>query len=199
VNIREDKEFSQCDSFIHFRHPTFPVGQPAIVYLVPRGLDQRDFLSAVRLKPDPLHRKTKRRKESNQSFGFTRDLRLPDNLALRVTSLPSLCAQRRINTGAAPRRARRRGDRRVEDRLERSNWRSKTKRTASLRGVYRNGWKRRPFGFKRKGQRGDPDTIPSAGDQPVAGDDGADSQGQQDNDSESPQATQSAILFPFPN
>ena len=35
-------------------------------------------------KAPPLHRKTKRRKEGNQSFGFTRDLRLPDNLALRV-------------------------------------------------------------------------------------------------------------------
>jgi hypothetical protein len=41
--------------------------------------------------------------------------------------------------------------------------RSKTKRGTSFRDAARHVWKRRSFAFKRKGQRGDPDTIPSAG------------------------------------
>src|SRR6476659_6946510 len=76
------------------------------------------------------------------------------------------------------------------------NWRSKTKRTASLRGVYRNASKRRSFPFKRKGQRGD---MPSFNTQPLSGSDDAASQGRQDNDFEAPQASQSAVLFPFPD
>src|SRR5262245_19608938 len=52
-----------------------------------------------RLKSDPLHRKTKRRKESNQSFGFTRDLRLPDNLALRVHNAHAREFQCNIDSG----------------------------------------------------------------------------------------------------
>jgi hypothetical protein len=85
---------------------------------------------------------------------------------------------------------------RVEDKLERSNWRPKTKRTTSLRDAYRRLWKRRSFGFKRKGRRGD---MPSFGTQPLSGSDDAASQGRQDNDFEAPQATQSAVLFPFPD
>ncbi len=55
-----------------------------------------------RLKSDPLHLKTKRRKESNQSFGFTRDVRLPDNLALRVHDArarprKAVCANRTVS------------------------------------------------------------------------------------------------------
>jgi hypothetical protein len=88
---------------------------------------------------------------------------------------------------------------RMEDRLERSNWRSKTKRATSLRGAYHNGWRRRSFAFKRKGKLGDPDKTPSFGTQPLSGSDDAAFQGRQDNDFEAPQATQSAVLFPFPD
>jgi hypothetical protein len=88
---------------------------------------------------------------------------------------------------------------RVEDRLEKPNWRPKTKKTTSLRSAYHNGWKKRSFGFKRKGRRGDPDKIPSFGTQPLSAGDDAASQGQQDNDFEAPQASQSAVLFPFPD
>jgi hypothetical protein len=77
--------------------------------------------------------------------------------------------------------------------------RSKTKRATSFRDAARHVWKRRSFPFKRKTQRGDLHTSPSAGNQPVAGDDAAASQGQQSNDVQSPQATQSSGLFPFPN
>src|SRR6202035_4931919 len=52
-----------------------------------------------RLKSDPLHRKTKRRKESNQRFGFTRDLRLPDNLALRVHTAHAREFQWQVDSG----------------------------------------------------------------------------------------------------
>jgi hypothetical protein len=87
---------------------------------------------------------------------------------------------------------------RVEDKLKRSNWRPKTKRATSFRDAIRHVWKKRSFAFKRKGQRGDPDKMPSFG-QPLSGSDDAASQGQQDDDCETPQATQSAVLFPFPN
>ena len=60
-------------------------------------------------------------------------------------------------------------------------------------------WKKRSFAFKRKGQRRDPDITPSFGTQPLSGSDDAASQGRQDNDFEAPQATQSAVLFPFPD
>ena len=77
--------------------------------------------------------------------------------------------------------------------------RSKTKRSTSFRDVARRVWKRRPIAFRRKTKRGDPDQIHSAGGQPLCGDDDATSQGQQSNDLESPQSTQSAVLFPVPN
>jgi hypothetical protein len=84
----------------------------------------------------------------------------------------------------------------MEGKLQKSNRRSKTKRPTSLRGAYRNVWKRRSFGFKIKKQR---DDMPSFGTQPLSGNDDAASQGRQDNDFEAPQATQSAVLFPFPD
>jgi hypothetical protein len=87
----------------------------------------------------------------------------------------------------------------MEAKLEKSNWRSKTKKVTSLRGAYHNGWKKRSFPFKRKGRRGEPDKIPSSGSQPLGAGDDAASQGRQDNDFEAPQATQSAVLFPFPD
>jgi hypothetical protein len=52
------------------------------------------------------------------------------------------------------------------------------------------------FPFKRKGQRGD---IASFGIQLSSGSDDAASQGRQDNDLEAPKASQSAVLFPFPD
>jgi hypothetical protein len=59
---------------------------------------------------------------------------------------------------------------------------------------------KRSFAFKRKGQRRDPDKMPSFGTRPLSGSDDAASQGRQDqdNDFEAPLATQSAVLFPFP-
>ena len=63
----------------------------------------------------------------------------------------------------------------------------------------RHVWKKRSFAFKRKGQRRDPDITPLFGTQPLSGSDDAASQGRQDNDFEAPQATQSAVLFPFPD
>ena len=53
--------------------------------------------------------------------------------------------------------------------------------------------------FKKKTKRGDPDKMPSYGTQPLGRGDDAASQGRQDDDFETPQATQSAVLFPFPN
>jgi hypothetical protein len=60
-------------------------------------------------------------------------------------------------------------------------------------------WKKPSFAFKRKRQRRDPDKMPSSGTQPLGAGDDAASQGRQDNDFEAPQATQSAVLFPFPD
>jgi predicted NBD/HSP70 family sugar kinase len=80
-----------------------------------------------------------------------------------------------------------------------SNWRSKSKRATLSKDAIRHVWKRRPFGFKRKGQRGDLHTGPSSGTQPLGAGDDASSQGRQDNDFEAPQATQSSVLFPLPN
>jgi hypothetical protein len=77
--------------------------------------------------------------------------------------------------------------------------RSKTKRATSFKDAARHVWKRRSFGFKRKGKRRHPDKMPSFGTQPLSGSDDAASQGRQDNDFETPQATQSAVLFPFPD
>jgi hypothetical protein len=53
--------------------------------------------------------------------------------------------------------------------------------------------------FKKKTKRGDPDKMPSYGTQPLGRGDDAACQGRQDDDFETPQATQSAVLFPFPN
>ena len=88
------------------------------------------------------------------------------------------------------------GNCRVEAKLEKSNRRSKTKRATSFTDAIRHVWKRRSFAFKRKGKRGD---MPSFGTQPLSGSDDAASQGRQDNDLEAPQASQSAVLFPFPD
>ena len=66
----------------------------------------------------------------------------------------------------------------------------------SFRDAIRHVWKRRPFGFKRKGRRGE---VPSFGTQPLSGCDDVASQGRQDNDLEAPKASQSAVLFPFPD
>jgi hypothetical protein len=88
---------------------------------------------------------------------------------------------------------------RVEDRLERSNWRSKTKRANSFGDAIRHVWKSRSFTFKKKTKRGDPDKMPSYGTQPLGRGDDAASQRRQDDDFETPHATQSAALFPFPN
>jgi len=41
--------------------------------------------------------------------------------------------------------------------------------------------------------------MPSFNTQPLSGSDDAASQGRQDNDFEAPQASQSAVLFPFPD
>jgi len=77
--------------------------------------------------------------------------------------------------------------------------RSKTKRAASFSGAARHVWKRRSFPFKKKTKRGGPNKMPSYGTQPLGRGDDAASQGRQDDDFETPQATQSAVLFPFPN
>ena len=53
--------------------------------------------------------------------------------------------------------------------------------------------------LKVKGRRGDPDKMPPYGTQPLGRGDDAASQRQQDNDFEAPQATQSAVYFPFPD
>jgi hypothetical protein len=87
----------------------------------------------------------------------------------------------------------------METKLEKSNGWSKTKRATSFRDPIHHVWKKRSFAFKRKGQRRDPDITPSFGTQPLSGNDDAASHGRQDNDFEAPQATQSAVLFPFPN
>jgi hypothetical protein len=68
-----------------------------------------------------------------------------------------------------------------------------------LKDAYRGVWKKRSFPFKRKGQRGDLDKMPSFGTQPLSGNDDAESQERHDNDFEAPQATQSAVLFLFPD
>jgi hypothetical protein len=52
--------------------------------LVRSGTASRIIIIETRQWAASLHRKTKRPKESHQRFGFTRDLRVPDNLALRV-------------------------------------------------------------------------------------------------------------------
>jgi hypothetical protein len=107
-------------------------------------------------------------------------------------SVRSLQAKK-INTQSAPRRARQRGDRCVATGLEEPMEWSKTKRATSLRGA---GWKQRSFPFKRKGRRGD---VPSSGTRPLRAGDDAASQGRQDNDFETPQVTETAVLFPFPD
>ena len=81
--------------------------------------------------------------------------------------------------------------------MQKSNWRSKIKRSTSFRDAVRHVRKRRPFGIRRKGQRGDLHTSPPSGTQPLGAGDDAASQGRQDNDFEAPQITQSAVLFPF--
>jgi hypothetical protein len=63
--------------------------------------------------------------------------------------------------------------------LEKLNWPSKTKRATSFRDAARHVWKKRPIIVRRKTKRDNPDKMPSVG-QPVCGDDGAVSQGQQD-------------------
>jgi hypothetical protein len=75
----------------------------------------------------------------------------------------------------------------------------KLKRADSIRKAIRHIWKKRVSTFRTKRKRGEPDKIPSFGTQPLSGSDDAASHAPQDNDFEAPQATQSAVLFPFPD
>ena len=69
----------------------------AVRYRIPHHHHRNTTMG--RIKSDPLHRKTKRPKESHQRFGFTRDLRLPDNLALRVHNVHAREFQSHVDSG----------------------------------------------------------------------------------------------------
>ena len=83
--------------------------------------------------------------------------------------------RQKINTRPAPDvKAGKATNSRMEDRLERSNCRSKTKRATLSRDAIRHVRKKRSFLFKRIGRRGDPDKMPSYGTRPWGrGDDAA--------------------------
>jgi hypothetical protein len=75
--------------------------------------------------------------------------------------------------------------------------RSKTKKAASIRDAVRQVWKRRQLTVRKKTKRDDPDKMPSSGTQPLGRGDDAASQGRQDNDFETPQATQISGVVSF--
>jgi hypothetical protein len=117
----------------------------------------------------------------------------------RTWNIP-LWSPKKINTQSAPRRESWRGDQQsYGGQIGKIKLAIKTKRATLSKDAIRHVWKRRPFGFKRKGQRGDLHTGPSSGSQPLGAGDDAASQGRQDNDFEAPQVTQSVVLFPLPN
>ena len=85
-----------------------------------------------------------------------------------------------------------------EAKLKKLNGPIKTKRTDTIRKAIRHIWKKRASTFRTNRKRG-PGTNAFAWHATIGRGDDAASQRQQDNDFETSQATQSAVLFPLPN